>query len=171
MLALRHSALLGVVAIVTCEMNALGQQWIRQFGTSETDFPFALSTDGVDGMFVAGATTGSLGGQNAGEADAWIARYSGEGNRLWIQQFGTIASDSWQQPWEFPEMAFDLVRGVSVMYSPGRPGFGSVTYEWDGDKWFQRAAGFPTGRTWFGLVYDAGAGVVLTDAMFQTAVQ
>lgn len=37
---------------------------------------------------------GSLGGANAGLADAWLARHDGAGNLLWIRQLGTSEDDT-----------------------------------------------------------------------------
>ena len=73
--------------------HAQNQTWITQFGTSSLDYVQALDPDGAGGVMVAGHTYGSLGGPNAGEADAFLARYDSAGNRLWIRQFGTIADD------------------------------------------------------------------------------
>ncbi|MCH7793015.1 MAG: hypothetical protein IID31_12140 [Planctomycetes bacterium] len=67
--------------------------WIRQFGTSGNEKATALAPAGAGGVFVAGYTRGSLGGPNAGDWDAFVARYDGEGNRLWISQFGTSRED------------------------------------------------------------------------------
>ncbi len=51
--------------------------WVRQLGTSGTDFANAAAPDGSGGVLVAGGTGGSLGGQSAGVLDAWLARYDG----------------------------------------------------------------------------------------------
>ncbi len=69
------------------------QTWIRQFGTSEWDSAGGVAMDGAGGVIVAGSTGGSLGGSNAGQNDAWLARYDGAGNRLWILQIGTSLDD------------------------------------------------------------------------------
>jgi hypothetical protein len=42
---------------------------------------------------VAGETTGSLGGSNAGEFDAFVRKYAPAGIELWTRQFGTASSD------------------------------------------------------------------------------
>ncbi len=63
--------------------------WITQFGTSEFERAQACAPDGAGGAFVAGETTGSLGGQYFGDVDPWIARYDAAGNQLWIKQFGS----------------------------------------------------------------------------------
>ena len=73
--------------------DAGNQLWIVQFGTSRDEIVFALAPDGAGGVMVTGYTTGSLGGPNAGSADAFLARYDGAGNQLWILQFGDRADD------------------------------------------------------------------------------
>jgi len=68
--------------------------WIRQFGTSGDDQNYAACVeDGSGGVYVGGWTSGSLRGLSAGANDAWLARYDGAGNQLWIQQFGTSVGD------------------------------------------------------------------------------
>jgi hypothetical protein len=67
--------------------------WIRQLGTSSNDEAYAAAPDGSGGVYVGGTTVGSLGGPNAGYEDAWLARYDGVGNQLWIQQLGTSVED------------------------------------------------------------------------------
>jgi hypothetical protein len=62
------------------------QSWIRQIGTSSHDRASAAASDGAGGVFVGGQTGGSLGGPSAGVVDAWLARYDGAGNQLWIRQ-------------------------------------------------------------------------------------
>ncbi|MCH8271290.1 MAG: hypothetical protein IH985_08805 [Planctomycetes bacterium] len=73
--------------------SAGNRLWIRQFGTSTWDVANALAPDGAGGVLVAGYTSGSLGGPNAGSADAFLARYDNAGNQLWIRQFGTSQYD------------------------------------------------------------------------------
>ncbi|MCH7793406.1 MAG: SBBP repeat-containing protein, partial [Planctomycetes bacterium] len=76
------------------------QLWIRQFGTIRDEIVRALAPDGVGGVMVTGYTRGSLGGPNPGcvpagcSGDAFLARYDGAGNQLWIRQFGDSADDA-----------------------------------------------------------------------------
>jgi hypothetical protein len=59
------------------EFNSFGQQlWTEQFGTPGNDLATSISLDGFGHVFVAGSTTGSLSGTNAGSYDAWVARFS-----------------------------------------------------------------------------------------------
>ncbi len=69
------------------------QLWILQFGDTSFDLVDALAADGAGGLYVSGSTTSSLGGQTAGDADAWLARYDNLGNQLWIRQLGTSGYD------------------------------------------------------------------------------
>jgi hypothetical protein len=69
-------------------------QWTRQLGTRDNDVAYGVSTDGLGGVYVAGQTLGSLAGSNAGNIDAFLAKYDSAGNTLWIRQFGTNGEDS-----------------------------------------------------------------------------
>lgn len=74
--------------------NGQGQRsWIKQWGTPVYDLPEAAAPDGTGGVFVAGTTNGSLGGQHLGSGDIWLARYDSTGNQLWIVQFGSVSND------------------------------------------------------------------------------
>nr|RNJ65943.1 MAG: hypothetical protein EDM05_28300 [Leptolyngbya sp. IPPAS B-1204] len=63
--------------------------WIKQFGTSGDDAAFGLSVDSSNNLFVAGFTDRSFGGANAGQEDAWYAKFDKNGNQLWVKQFGS----------------------------------------------------------------------------------
>jgi hypothetical protein len=68
-------------------------QWVRQLGTSETDAASGVATDGKGSVYLAGSTTGSLGGASRGNDDAWLAKYSAAGALRWKRQLGTAALD------------------------------------------------------------------------------
>jgi hypothetical protein len=75
--------------------DGLGNQsWIRQLGTSTTEYLNAVTPDGTGGVFVSGETYGSLGGPSAGGDDIWLATYDGAGNQTWIRQLGTSAPEA-----------------------------------------------------------------------------
>lgn len=84
----------GVDAFIARFSSAGELLWIRQFGTGVRDEASALLPDGAGGVFLAGTTTGSLGGPNLEGNDAYLARFDAEGNRLWHRQFGS-ASTEW----------------------------------------------------------------------------
>jgi catechol 2,3-dioxygenase-like lactoylglutathione lyase family enzyme len=74
--------------------DKLGNQiWMRQLGTSTYDILTAAEPDGSGGVYIGGATSGSLGALNGGEDDAWLAHYDSAGNQLGIDQLGASGSD------------------------------------------------------------------------------
>jgi hypothetical protein len=69
-------------------------QWTRQIGTSSLDLAAAVAIDSAGNAFISGPTGGNIGGPNAGDGDAFIAKYSTTGTLLWTRQLGT-RSDEW----------------------------------------------------------------------------
>ena len=66
--------------------------WLEQFGTPNDDAAAAISTSDA-GIFVAGMTSGKLGGKRKGASDAFVARFDPEGERAWTEQFGGAGDD------------------------------------------------------------------------------
>ena len=53
------------------------QLWVKQFGTSGSDFASSIITDSSGYLYIAGSTDGSLpSNTNAGSRDAFLARYA-----------------------------------------------------------------------------------------------
>ena len=70
-------------------------QWSQQLGGADSTEATALATDENGNVYIAGATLGELTpGQQQGAWDAFLAKYDGRGNRLWVQQLGTSQSDN-----------------------------------------------------------------------------
>lgn len=82
---------------------AMGLSCCVPFAEALADTPEALSTPADDvatsvalrgtAVYVAGYTFGSLAGPNAGDADAFVRRYTAAGNVVWERQFGTTSED------------------------------------------------------------------------------
>jgi hypothetical protein len=68
-------------------------QWDRKLDAPADDGAEAVSATATGNVYVAGFTSGSLDGQNAGDSDAFVARYDASGNLLTTKQFGTSAHD------------------------------------------------------------------------------
>ena len=51
-------------------------EWTRQLGTSESDVSVGVPADRLGNVFISGHTRGSLGGTNAGDNDAFVAKFS-----------------------------------------------------------------------------------------------
>ncbi|MGH9779841.1 MAG: PKD domain-containing protein [Candidatus Acidiferrales bacterium] len=66
---------------------ACGQdiEWIRQFGTANTDGAWAIAVDAT-GVYVAGYAIGN-------RRDAFVRKYDADGNEVWTRQFGTGGDD------------------------------------------------------------------------------
>jgi beta-propeller repeat-containing protein len=67
--------------------------WTKQLGGSLGDYAASVSTDPDGNAYIAGDTFDSLDGVNAGVADAYLAKYDSDGNRLWIRQLGSSAGE------------------------------------------------------------------------------
>ncbi len=70
------------------------KKWTRQLGTAKNDEARAVTVDANGAIYVSGLTYGALpGATSLGDADMFLARYDGSGNRLWVKQFGTSDVD------------------------------------------------------------------------------
>jgi phage-related protein len=67
--------------------------WIRQLGTSTSDWSYGVSADGQGDVYISGYTGGNLGDSQMGGVDAFVSKYDGAGNLLWTQQLGTTDID------------------------------------------------------------------------------
>lgn len=64
--------------------------WTRQFGTSGSDSGLGLGLDAIGGVYLVGSTSGELISQSyAGDTDAFLRKYNGDGDHLRTVQFGT----------------------------------------------------------------------------------
>lgn len=68
--------------------------WVQQLGSASHDAAESVATDGAGNVYLAGYTTGALGGAKRGSDDGWLAKYDPAGNLLWATQLGTPKSDS-----------------------------------------------------------------------------
>ena len=65
----------------------------NQFGTSAFDSIQSVAIGPNDLLYVTGSTNGSLGSPVAGEGDIFTAQLDISGNRRWLHQFGSPATD------------------------------------------------------------------------------
>ena len=64
--------------------------WTSGVGTSDEDWSYCVSADGLGNVYISGYTLGSLGGSNAGSGDAFVSKYDPDGSLLWTCQFGGV---------------------------------------------------------------------------------
>ena len=83
---------LGDKDVYLAKLDPAGNQiWLIQFGSAGEDKAWGVAATG-DGLRLGGMTSGAL-GSPAGALDGWVARYDADGNRAWLQQFGTSANE------------------------------------------------------------------------------
>lgn len=84
-------------AAMALSMSALGTtpvfDWGLQFGTAQNETGEALAVDSTGHVYITGGTRGALGGPNAGDLDAYLAKYDPSGNLIWNKQLGAISTD------------------------------------------------------------------------------
>jgi hypothetical protein len=68
--------------------------WGRQIGTNRSDHGEGISADGLGNVYIAGRTTGGLGGNNLGSQDAFLSKYTEAGSPVWTRQLGTNHNDT-----------------------------------------------------------------------------
>ena len=89
---------LGAYDVWLSSTDATGEvQWVRQFGTSDYEFSWAVDTDSQGNVYATGHTLGDIGtfGQgNFGLFDTWLAKFDSLGNQQWILQLGTEGDDA-----------------------------------------------------------------------------
>jgi hypothetical protein len=77
------------------KFDASGKElWRQQIGTADNDGSRSVAVDGSGNTYISGWTSGDFGGPNAGDHDAFLAKYDTSGNELWSQQIGTASDDS-----------------------------------------------------------------------------
>ena len=70
-----------------------GSAWSRWIATETPDRASAIAVS-ASGVYVAGATQGTLPGQtSAGDSDGFLRKYGFDGTEVWTRQFGTSGSD------------------------------------------------------------------------------
>jgi hypothetical protein len=80
----------GAVDVFLRKYDAMGNVvWTRQFGSTASDFVNGVAGSSAGNVYLVGYTLGSIEGGNAGLEDAFIRKYSGDGVKLWTDQFGT----------------------------------------------------------------------------------
>jgi hypothetical protein len=68
-------------------------QWTRQLYSLAAEYSYGVSADGLGSVYITGSTTGSLGGPNAGNVDAFVTKYDAAGTLQWTRQLGTSTRD------------------------------------------------------------------------------
>ena len=71
------------------------KQWTRLLGTSENDHSMGIATANDGSIYITGYTYGNLDDQtNSGDRDAFLTKYSSDGNKDWTILLGTSENDA-----------------------------------------------------------------------------
>jgi hypothetical protein len=136
--------------------------WTRQFGTggglTGTDQALSITVDG-SGVYLAGSVGGTLPGQTtAGNADAFVRKYSLDGDEIWTRQFGTTGAD--QANGIFADADSIYVVGTVAAALPGQVATGGTDafvrrYDITGHEVWTRQFGTTLADRGLGIVVDA----------------
>lgn len=89
------AAIKGESDLILARYDSTGKQlWTRNLGAAEAASGTDLAVDAQGGVVLTGTLTGALGDTlDRGEADAFVAKYSAEGEEQWLQRYGTTGAD------------------------------------------------------------------------------
>jgi hypothetical protein len=147
----------GGVDNLAARYDAAGNRvWITQFGTGANEFATAVAQDAEGGVFVAGYTYGSLGGPNAGQFDAFLARFGSDtqDDLIWSRVY--VAGPSARLT---AGMAYDAARQETVLFGGWSEAILRLgdQWTWNGIDWQEvKADPMPEKRSHPGLTYDSG---------------
>ena len=75
--------------VIRVDRSDLTPIWHQRYGSSESDYPYAVWSDGTD-TYVSGRTLGAFNGQShLGASDGFLLKLDAAGNDVWTRQFGT----------------------------------------------------------------------------------
>ncbi len=142
-------------------------RWLWQFGTSTLDAGQAVATDAAGNVYLAGFTLGVLPflGNDGQPNDAFVGKFDGNGNQLWLRQFGSTDPDT------TGAVAADAGGGVVVAGTTSGtiPGASSVggsdmyvrRYDGEGEHSWTRQFGSPGSDEVQGMAIDASGSIVV----------
>ena len=78
------------------------QSWVKQIGSSGNNSALAVTTDANNNVYVSGETAFKVFDGNTGEgapiyedqSDAYVSKFDGSGNQLWMKQFNRSTKDN-----------------------------------------------------------------------------
>lgn len=114
---------LTLVLSAFCFAQTPTMEWIRQFGTPQTndagldgDGITGISLDGLGNLFVGGTTWGNLFGPNGGNQDLFLAKFDLAGNYQWGRQYSAPSQQRGGCPAKRASISRSLIRTLaSVM--------------------------------------------------------
>jgi hypothetical protein len=89
------SSSFGQLDVFLAKFNSSGgNQFIVQFGSDQDDVGYSISLYGIDNIYIAGSTGGSLpGNTSSGLTDIFLANFNSSGANQFLRQLGTAGRD------------------------------------------------------------------------------
>lgn len=134
--------------------------WARQWGTDKRDYVVDLALGSDGDLYVVGTTQGEFeGAVPTGDYDLFLARFTAQGDRVWIRQMGTFEDDFANKVVLLEGELWILGSTRGVMEGnkvPGDLDFFLARVNADGE--------FLEVRQWGSLGFDAAEDMVVTEA-------
>ncbi len=110
---------LGGRDITLAKVDPFGQLiWFRQLGSSDDEYPKAVTVDSAGNIYITGSNYGTFGGVYGDGMGFFVAKYTLDGEPVWVKQYGT----------EYYETATDIIAdGDDNLYVTG-----SIDGDFDG---------------------------------------
>jgi hypothetical protein len=155
------------------KLDAAGNQlWTRQLGATapgqiQNATGRGIATDGAGSVYIAGWSTGGSfdGNTPIGDSDVALAKFDGDGNKLWSRQYGSTGpEDMHGLASDHAGNVYVLGRGYLSLDGNTVPGFGSVLlikYDSDGNRVWTRQRAATGNSEGLGVATD-GASVFVT---------
>ena len=67
--------------------------WVRNVGTSESDWGIGIAINTSGDLYVSGSTYGGVDGVNNGGSDAFLCKFSNDGTLQWCRQWGSSQNE------------------------------------------------------------------------------
>src|SRR3989344_1115721 len=155
----------------TTVSNQAVPAWVRLFGSSNS---YGITIDGLNNIYIVGDASSMLDGQiNSGGDDAFIAKYDGDGNKVWTRLAGSVYGDY------FKSAAVDNsnnIYAVGLTYKSvdGQTHFGNtdaliIKYDASGSKLWTRQFGASLNDQLYGASID-GSGNIYAAGLTDTAL-
>jgi len=156
----------GLTVLTLKAASAQTDFWARQFATSFAEDAMGVTIDDASNIYVVGQTGGVLPGQTrgGGSSDAYVVKYDGDGNELWVRQFGGVGEDS-ALAGAVDSIGNLYVVGQSPGELPGRLFVGGLSgafvrkYAADGDELWSRQFGTRVSAKANGVAVDTAGNV------------
>jgi Beta-propeller repeat len=152
--------------VFLAKYNASGALvWTRKLGSPSGAWGSDVALDGQGNAYLTGWSAGSIGGPNAGDADAFLVKYDAAGTVLWKRQFGTVEYDlAWAVAVDSAGSAFVTgdTNGPLGGTSVGSPDAFLVKYGASGVLLWKRQIGGNLGTHGYGVAVDGAGSAYVT---------